>query len=262
MLINADASQVYRDLSILSARPDAADEARAPHRLFGFLDGAERCSASRWALAASKAVEEAHQAGKLPILVGGTGLYLRTLLWGISPVPPVDEAVRAEIRALPVEMVRAALEAEDPEMAQRLHANDRQRNARALEVLRSTGRSLLAWQQTQPADQLALRVRLRPLVLDPPRENLRDRIDARIDWMWANGALAEVRRLAARGLVGDLPILRAIGVPPLLALLAGEYSEEEALERWRLDTHQYAKRQSTWFRNQAPDWPRHARIEI
>ncbi len=257
VLINADASQVYRDLSVLSARPTAADEARVPHRLFGVLDGAESCSASRWAVLARAEVARAWQAGQLPILVGGTGLYLRTLLWGIAPVPPVAEEVRAEIRAMDAVDARAALETEDAGMAARLHPNDRQRNARALEVWRSTGRSLADWQRQPPEGGLRSLVRLRPLLLDPPADELRARVDARIDWMWTNGALEEARRLAARRLAPGLPVLRAIGVPPLLALLEGGLDRRQALERWRIDTRRYARRQLTWFRHQTPDWPRH-----
>ena len=262
VLVNADASQVYRDLSILSARPSAEDEARVPHRLFGVLDGARSCSASDWAAMARAEVEMAHQTGRLPILVGGTGLYLRTLLWGIAPVPPVADDVRAEIRAMTAGAVRQALEAADPSMAARLHPNDRQRNGRALEVWRSTGRSLGDWQQTASVGGLGPLVQLRPLLLDPPVDQLGARIDARIDWMWQNGALDEVRRLAARRLTPLLPVMRAIGVPPLMALLAGDLDERQALERWRTDTRRYAKRQRTWFRHQTPDWPRWQAVQI
>ncbi len=256
VLINADASQVYADLSILSARPSAEELARAPHRLFGTIDGAESCTAARWAELARAEIAAAHKAGRLPILVGGTGLYLRTLLEGIAPVPEIPAPVRAAVRALTAEAARAALEVEDPAIAARLHPHDSQRNARALEVIRATGRSLALWQQAPAAGGLLPDVELRAQVIDMPRETLVARIDARIGEMWRAGALEEVRRLAARGLSPALPVMRAIGVPPLLALLAGEVTETEALERWRLDTRQYAKRQSTWLRNQTGGWPR------
>lgn len=256
VLINADASQVYADLAILSARPELAETARAPHRLFGTIDGAESCTAARWAGLARAEIAAAHAAGQLPILVGGTGLYLRTLLDGIAPVPEIPADIRAEVRALSPELARAALEVEDTEMARRLHPNDSQRNARALEVMRATGRSLLVWQVAAPEGGLAADVDLRPQVVDISREALVQRIDERIGVMWAAGALDEVRQLAARGLASTLPVMRAIGVPPLMALLSGELTEPQALERWRWDTRQYAKRQSTWLRNQTGRWPR------
>lgn len=255
VVINADASQVYADLSILSARPSEAEIARAPHRLFGTVDGAEACTAARWAELARAEIAAAHAMDMLPILVGGTGLYLRTLLEGIAPVPEILAEVRAAVREL--EDVRSALEAEDSAMASRLHPHDRQRNARALEVIRSTGRSLAEWQASPPVGGLAGEVTLEPLVVEVPRELLVERIDMRVDAMWHAAGLAEVEALAARRLSPALPVMRAIGVPPLLALLAGELTEAQALERWKLDTRQYAKRQATWARNQTGDWPRH-----
>ena len=257
VIINADASQVYADLPILSAAPTAEEQAQAPHRLFGVIDGAETCTAARWAALARAGIAAAHAAGQLPILVGGTGLYLRTLLDGIAPVPAIPAEVREAIRALPPAQVRAALQAEDPAMAARLHANDSQRNARALEVIRATGRSLAGWQSAPPEGGLLPDVALRPLVVEVPREILVARIDARVGAMWRAGALDEVRRLAARRLSPALPVMRAIGVPPLLAHLSGDLDEAAALERWRFDTRQYAKRQATWARNQTGGWPRH-----
>lgn len=256
VLINADASQVYADLPILSAAPSEAERARAPHRLFGTVDGAQASTAALWAGLAGAEVAAAHAQGRLPILVGGTGLYLRTLLDGIATVPGIKLQVRATIRTMPPSQVRARLEAEDRVMAARLHPNDAQRNARALEVIRSTGRSLADWQSAPAEGGLAGRVALEPLVIDRPRDELVQRIDARVDAMWAAGALHEVKRLAARGLSPALPAMRAIGVPPLLAHLAGELSVAEALARWKLDTRQYAKRQATWLRNQLGGWPR------
>ena len=258
VVINADASQVYADLAVLSARPPASEMARAPHRLFGTIDGAESCTAARWAALARAEIAAAHAAGRLPILVGGTGLYLRTLLEGIAPVPAIPPQVRAEVRGLSTEEVRAALEREDAAMVARLHPHDSQRNARALEVIRATGRSLSVWQQAKAEGGLGEEVELRPQVILAERDVLVGRIDARIEVMRAGGALEEVRQLAARGLPATLPVMRAIGVPPLLALLAGELSEARALERWRLDTRQYAKRQTTWLRNQTGGWPRTA----
>lgn len=256
VLINADASQVYADLSILSARPSARDQAAAPHRLFGMVDGALSCTAAHWATLARAEIAAAHEAGRLPILVGGTGLYLRTLLEGIAPVPDIPTQVRDEVRALHTAPLRAALEREDPLIAARLHPNDTQRNARALEVIRATGRSLALWQKRPPEGGLASKVNVRAQVLEIPRDTLVRRIDDRVEAMWEAGALDEVRRLAGRGLPSALPVMRAIGVPPLLALLSGTLSEADALERWRLDTRQYARRQTTWLRNQTGGWPR------
>lgn len=255
VVINADASQLYRALPVLTAQPDAQATAQVPHRLYGILDAADCASAARWAALARAEIEAAWAAGRLPILVGGTGLYLRTLIEGIAPVPPVPAQMRAEIRALGAEAVRRALEQEDPGMAARLHPRDPQRNARALEVIRATGRSLEAWQRAPRRGGLAGLVRLSPLVIEPPRDLLEARIRARIAAM-RDSAIAEVAALAARQLPAGLPILRAIGVPPLLALLHGELTEAEALARWILDTRRYAKRQMTWFRNQVPGWPR------
>jgi tRNA dimethylallyltransferase len=258
VLINADASQVYADLAVLSAGPTDAERARVPHLLFGTIDGALACTAAHWAGLARDAIAGAHRQGRLPILVGGTGLYLRTLLDGIAPVPGIDRVVRAGVRALDTGAVRAALEVEDPLMSARLHPNDAQRNSRALEVVRATGRSLGDWQAAPPVGGIADQVMLEAVVIERPRAQLVERIDARVDAMWAAGALAEVERLAARGLSPALPVMRAIGVPPLMAHLAGELTADEAIARWKLDTRQYAKRQATWLRNQLCDWPRFA----
>ncbi len=255
-IINADASQVYADLAILSARPSAEEERRVPHRLYGVMDGSLACTAAHWAGLARAEIAACHAAGRLPVLVGGTGLYLRTLLDGIAPVPPVDMAIRAAVRALPIKDLRAALEADDAVMAARLHPNDPQRMARALEVVRATGRSLAAWQAAPDSGGIGDDVALCGRVVEPDRALLHSRIDARVDAMWAAGALEEVRRLQARGLAESLPVMRAIGVPPLLALLDGRMRESEALERWKLDTRRYAKRQSTWMRNQLGGWDR------
>ncbi len=257
IVINADASQLYADLPILSARPSAADEAAVPHRLYGMLDGANACSAAQWAAMARAEIARAWDAGKRPILVGGTGLYLRTLLDGIADVPAVADEVRMAVRAMAPQAVRAALEAEDAAMAARLHANDSQRNARALEVMRATGRSLADWHKRQSKGGLGQNVALDARVVELDRGALQRRIDARLAAMWAAGALEEAARLRARGLSPALPVMRAIGVPPLLALLDGVLSEAEARERWRLDTYRYAKRQQTWMRNQLGGWARH-----
>lgn len=257
VVINADASQVYADLSILSARPTREEMADIPHRLFGHVDGAEAYNAARWAADARRALARAWEDGDVPILVGGTGLYLRTLLYGIAPVPDIDPAVRAAARALPVDVAHAALAREDPAAAARLSAADATRIARALEVVRSTGRTLADWQQAREGG-IADAIGLVPLILLPPRDGLRARCDARLIEMFDAGAVEEVRALLARGLDPDLPVMRAIGVPQIARHLAGQTGHAEALERAQAATRQYAKRQFTWFRHQPPaDWPRH-----
>lgn len=254
-LINADASQVYADLRILSARPTDAEMARAPHRLFGHVDGAEACSAARWAGEAKAAIAEAHGAGRLPILVGGTGLYIRTLLDGIAPVPEIDPDIRATIRAASVAENHAALAAEDPEAAGRLNAADTTRVARALEVVRSTGRPLRQWQERKEGG-IGDSITLHPLLLLPNRAWLAERCDARFDAMIAGGAVEEVRTLLARHLSPDLPAMRAIGVTPIADWLAGRIDAAAMAERAKTDTRRYAKRQYTWFANQPPaTWP-------
>jgi tRNA dimethylallyltransferase len=247
VIINADASQLYVDIPILSAQPSAVDRAEVPHLLYGELPGAESCSAARWADMARRAIASTQAEGRLPILVGGTGLYLQSLLDGIAPVPPIASAVRAEVRALAPAAVRAALEVEDPAMASRLHPNDPQRNARALEVLRATGRSLLVWQQAPREGGLADRMALEALLLVAPRDLLAQRIDARFRAMMTAGALEEVRRLAAQDLPPGLPVMKALGVPPLLAHLRGLLPLEEAVATACRQTRAYAKRQRTWF---------------
>jgi tRNA dimethylallyltransferase len=256
VIVNADSAQVYRDLRIVSARPSAEEEARAPHRLYGYRDGAEACSAADWARDATLEIAAAHQAGRLPILVGGTGLYLRTLLKGIAPVPAIDPQVREAVRAMPVVEVYGALTREDPEAAERLRPSDTTRVQRALEVVRSTGRPLAEWQRERRGG-IGEGVTLRPLLLLPPRDWLTARCDARYEEMLSSQGLEEVSSLLARKLDPALPVMRAIGVREIAGFLAGEVSREQALAAGRTATRQYAKRQYTWFANQPPaEWPR------
>ncbi len=255
-IINADSAQVYRDLRIVSARPAPEEEAAAPHRLYGYRDGAQPCSAAGWAGDARQAIAEAHAAGRLPILAGGTGLYVRTLLDGIAPVPPIDPEVRSQVRALPVAEAHAALAREDPEASARLRPSDTSRVARALEVARSTGRPLSDWQR-EKVGGIGSSVQLVPLVLLPPRDWLYARCDLRFEQMLGDQGVDEVRRLLARNLDPALPVMRAIGVPEIAAYLRGDMTRAEAMERGRTATRQYAKRQYTWFSRQPPaDWPR------
>jgi tRNA dimethylallyltransferase len=257
-IINADSAQVYADLRVLSARPSPEEEARAPHRLFGHIDGADTgYSAARWAGEARLAIAEAAAAGSLPILVGGTGLYMRTLIDGIAPVPPIDATVRATVRALPVAEAFDSLALEDPAAAARLSPADTTRIARALEVIRSTGKSLAEWQQAREGG-IGGDIDLRTVILLPDRAWLFDRIDRRFAAMLETGAIEEVRALLARtDLSADAPVRRAIGVPEIAALLTGDIDRHTAIERGTIATRQYAKRQYTWFRNQpAADWIR------
>ncbi len=256
VVINADSAQVYRDLRILSARPSEAEEARAPHRLYGYRDGADPCSAADWAGDSKAAIRDAHRAGQLPILVGGTGLYMRTLLEGIAPVPEIDAEIRRDVRALPVVEAFAALEREDPPATRRLRPSDTTRVARALEVVRSTGRPLLDW-QGEKAGGIGEEVRLRPLILLPPRDWLYERCNRRFETMFGPTAFAEVEALLARRLDPILPVMRAIGVPEVAAFLEGKLGREEAIAAGQTATRQYAKRQYTWFSRQPPaEWPR------
>jgi tRNA dimethylallyltransferase len=258
VVINADSAQVYRDLRIVSARPEKEDEARAPHRLYGYRDGAEACSAAEWAADAKREIAAAQSEGKLPILVGGTGLYLRTLLDGIAPVPPIDAAVRSEVRALPVAEAYEALRHEDVGAAERLRPSDTTRVARALEVVRATGRPLAEWQR-EKSGGIASQVQLRPLILLPPRDWLYRRCNSRLEQIFSDEGIAEVRSLLERGLNPSLPVMRAIGVAEIAGFLAGSLSRDDALKAGQTATRQYAKRQFTWFSRQPPaDWTRYA----
>lgn len=258
-VINADASQVYADLHILSARPTAGEMGQVPHRLFGHINGAETCTAARWANDARTEVLRAHEKGRLPILVGGTGLYLRTLLDGIAPVPDIDPAIRGFVRSMPVGDAHAALTLEDPAAAARLAPADRTRVSRALEVVRSTGKPLAEWQKHKTGG-IGDQVSLVPLVLLPPRDWLIDRCDRRFEQMVTSGGIEEVERLIARELPSSLPVMRAIGVPEIAAWLTGKINRATMMERGRIATRQYAKRQYTWFSRQPPpDWDQERR---
>ena len=255
VIINADSAQVYRDLRIVSARPGAEEEAEVPHRLYGYRDGAKPCSAAEWAADARTEIREAHQAGQLPILVGGTGLYIRTLLEGIAPIPDIDPKIRAAVRAMMVGESHAALTKEDPTAAKRLHPSDTTRLARALEVVRSTGKPLTDWQKERIGG-ISGEVELKPLILLPPRDWLYERCDQRFEMMMGEEGLEEVRRLISRDLNPLLPVMRAIGVREMADFLKRKLSREDAFLAGQTATRQYAKRQYTWFSRQPPkEWP-------
>jgi tRNA dimethylallyltransferase len=250
-IVNADSMQVYADLRILTARPTPEEERRAPHRLFGAIDGAVNYSAGRWARAARETLADI---GERPVVfVGGTGLYLRTLTEGLSDVPPVPDALRARIRTETEGRATAELHAElaagDPETAARLNASDRQRILRALEVIAATGRPLASFLGARAEPALAPH-EWAGLYLAPDRTELYQRIDARFDAMLTDGALDEVAALMKRRLDPALPVMRAHGVPHLIAHLEGRLTLAQAAERSKLDTRHYAKRQFTWARRQ------------
>lgn len=256
-VINADSMQVYRDLRIITARPTAADEALVPHRLYGHVDAAVNFSAGAWVSDAAKALDEARAQGRLPIFIGGTGLYFKALTAGLSVVPPIPAEVREDVRGRlersGVEALHAELARRDLAAAERLNLRDRTRIARALEVIEATGRSLLDWhREGQPP--LLPKDSFRAVFLAPERDDLYARIDARFDAMLGAGAMREVERLAARHLDPLLPAMKAHGVPALIRHLRGELSLEEAASIGRADTRHYAKRQFTWFRHQLPEF--------
>lgn len=257
IVINADSIQVYRDLRVITARPSQDEEARVPHRLYGHVDAAVNFSAGAWISDATKTLEEARAEGRLPIFIGGTGLYFKALTAGLSVVPPIPTEIREDVRARlernGVEALHAELARRDPRAAERLNLRDRTRIARALEVIEATGRSLLDWHhEGQPP--LLPKDSFRAVFLAPERDELYARIDARFDAMLGAGTLTEVERLAARGLDPLLPAMKAHGVPALIGHLRGELSLEEAAVIGRADTRHYAKRQFTWFRHQLPEF--------
>jgi tRNA dimethylallyltransferase len=258
VVINADSMQVYRELEILTARPGPEALARAPHRLYGALSGHERCSAGRWRALALAEIAAAQAAGKLPLVVGGSGLYLRALIEGLAKVPEVPAALRQAAEARHRELggpgLHAELAARDPAMAARLRPSDSQRLIRAWEVLEATGRSLAAWQAQGAAggDAGAVAGRFLRLVRLPPRAALYAACDARFCAMIARGALEELRALRERGLDPRLPVMRALGVRELGRHLDGAESLDAAVARAQQATRNYAKRQMTWLRTQTP----------
>ena len=248
-VVNADALQLYRELPLLTAQPDAGSKARAPHRLYGIRAAEDPASAGLWCTLAAAEIAAARSAGQRPILAGGSGLYLKALSRGLAPVPPPPPAVREETDALLAregpEALHARLALEDPETAQRIGPGDRQRIARAWSVLRATGRPLAAWQrQGSPG------MPLRWLVLLPDREWLRAQVARRFEIMLEAGALEEVRALAARSPDPALPALKAVGYRQLTAVLAGDLSLGQAKQQAIAATRRYVKRQTTWLRHQ------------
>jgi tRNA dimethylallyltransferase len=257
VVINADSMQVYRDLRVITARPTPEEEAKVPHRLYGHVDAAVNFSAGHWVADAAAVLAEVRAQNRLPIFVGGSGLYFKALTRGLSAVPPIPpeirQGARARIERDGVEALHAELAQRDPATAERLKPRDRTRIARALEVVEATGRSLTDWHR-EGLPPLLPPGQFRALFLAPDRDQLYTRIDARYDAMLAAGALEEVAALAARHLDPLLPAMKAHGVPVLIRHLKGEITREEAAAIGHADTRHYAKRQFTWFRHQLPEF--------
>jgi tRNA dimethylallyltransferase len=256
-IINTDAMQVYRDLRIVTARPTPAEEARAPHLLYGHVDAAENYSVGRWCVDASAALAAVERVGRLPILAGGTGLYFKALTRGLASIPPIPSQIRSVVRERLKREGTAALYAElsarDEVSARRLTPGDRARISRALEVVLATGRSITDWHAESMRPALDPHAAIK-VFLDVDRAELYGRIDSRFDAMLASGALNEVRALAGRHLDPALPAMKAHGVPWLIRHLNGEIDLPAAVDAAKRDTRRYTKRQATWFRNQLPDW--------
>jgi len=253
VVINADSMQVYSDLRVITARPSNEEIASAPHQLFGHVDGSVAYSVARWLEDLQRIIEEQGLASRKLIFVGGTGLYFNALLEGLSPVPSIDDKVREKWRVsgqfISASELHKELQRLDSGMARELRESDRQRVIRALEVVESTGRSLLDWQKEKGEPFFNANLSVGKVLLMPDRALLHERINQRFDQMVAEGALDEVKLLLERRLDPSLPVMKAIGVPHLSQYFNGNEPLEEAIEKAKAATRQYAKRQSTWFRN-------------
>jgi tRNA dimethylallyltransferase len=258
VIVNADSMQVYRNLRIITARPSPDEEARVPHRLYGHVDAAVNYSTGQWLHDVAAVLAEVKAAGRVPVVVGGTGLYFKALTAGLAAVPPIPAGIRERVRGRlqheGVAQLYAELLERDPATALRLMPNDRSRISRALEVFEATGRSLADWHR-EGMPPLIDAERSAKVFLTVAREELVARIEARFATMLQAGALEEVRALRERALNPSLPAMKAHGVPRLMRHIAGEISHDEAAAGGVTDTRRYAKRQLTWFRNQMPDWP-------
>lgn len=249
VIINADAMQMVRELRIITARPMDAEMAAAEHALYGVLPAAEPTSVARWLELVRPVIEQAWKQGKTPLIVGGTGMYIKALIEGLAEVPEIPESVRASLRAKTTAELYAALQEADPAMAARLKPGDTQRIARALEVVEATGTSLAEW-QGRAATPLFPGARYHCFAVTVPRETLYARLNVRFVQMLEQGALEEIIALKKLNLPADTPILRAHGVPELMAHLDGRMTLEEAVAKAQQHTRNYAKRQETWLRNQ------------
>ncbi|GGB66798.1 MULTISPECIES: tRNA (adenosine(37)-N6)-dimethylallyltransferase MiaA [Henriciella] len=258
-IVNADSMQVYRELKVISARPDEEEMADVPHHLFGHVPASERFSTGQWLEQVRPVIEDIQKRGKTAVVVGGTGLYLLALTEGLSEIPPVPEDVRHEVmdilKADGVRGLKVRLQVVDPDAARRIEDNDRQRLMRAYEVWLATGKSLTSFQSNRsnpvlnPDEWLGV-------ALTPPRAKLYARIDKRFEGMLMEGAMEEARELVRLNVDPDLPAMKAHGMPWLSAFIRGEINSTMAAENAKRDTRRYAKRQFTWIGRQFPFWPR------
>lgn len=249
VIINADATQCYADLQVVSARPSAGELAQADHRLYGIWQGDRMASVADWLAVAVSEIKECWQAGSLPIICGGTGFYLKALMEGLSPIPDTDPAIRDELRTQSTEALYERLKECDPTLAKTIDSQNRQRLTRAVEVFESTGIALSEW-QTRPKELPLKKATFELEVIDLPRKTLYERCDSRFDIMLECGAVAEVSSLLEKGYPAYMPVMKAVGVPELTAYIKGEIELETASELAKQNTRRYAKRQLTWLRNQ------------
>lgn len=260
VIINADSMQIYSELRILTARPSTGDEDRVPHRLYGCVPGRDAYSVGRWISDVGECLDAAREERLCPVIVGGTGLYFKALLEGLSPIPDIPPDIRDHWRTqaakLSGEQLYRLLEDRDPAMAARLKPSDPQRLTRALEVLEATGKSLSQW-QNEPGEPLLDSENVTKLVIAPPRELLYERIDTRFDHMVRDGAIEEAQALKALDLPRDLPIMRALGVGSLIQYLDGRLPLQAAAEQVKTESRRYAKRQLTWLRRNMMSWKWH-----
>ena len=251
-IVNADSMQIYQDLPILTAMPDAEDQAQVPHHGYGILDGAERCSVARWLNLTRDLVADIHARGKTPILIGGTGMYIRAAIEGISPIPEIApqyrDAASVQYDDMGGAAFRQALAEKDPALAARLNDGDRQRLIRGMEVVLATGRPLSQWQSIPLQGQI--KADFTTVIIMPPRHELYDAINRRYPLMLEKGGIEEAQQLMVRGLDPSLPLMKAVGLPPVLAHLRGEIDAETMVTLSCQDSRRYAKRQITWFNNQ------------
>ncbi|WP_417690735.1 tRNA (adenosine(37)-N6)-dimethylallyltransferase MiaA [Roseibium sp.] len=258
VIVNADSMQLYKELRLVSARPSREEESRVPHRLYGVISAARQFSTGAWLDLVGAEINRIEQEGKLPVIVGGTGLYFKALTEGLAIIPEIPDEIRAACRLLAdakgVDGVRERLVSKDPLAAEKLI--DLQRLTRALEVVEATGRPLAVWQRDAQSSALLRLVDCRSFVLGPPRPWLHARIAQRASLMLSETGEAEVRALLEMSLPKSLPAMRAIGVREIADLLRGTTDREQALHHLTVATRRYAKRQETWFRNQMPKWPR------
>jgi len=253
VIINCDAMQVYRELHLITARPSSEDEAKVSHKLYGVIPAAEACSAGIWRELAVAEIETCWRADRLPIVTGGTGLYIRALMEGLTDIPEIPREIREEVterrNRIGPEAFRQELAKFDPVSAERLNPTDSQRMIRAYEVYLGTERSLTDWHQDAPATP-PLEANYQSIVFEPPRDELYAKCEARIDWMIDNGVLDEVRVLMELNLEPSLPVMKALGVPELITHLRDKMTLEDAVSAAKQATKRYAKRQMTWFRGQ------------